>query len=223
MTTKDTSSISQVYYADANVLSDPVLFDGALFRVPESRKRKVLAMRHEESQRLSLGVGLLLVLALGDKGIEGRKVRIEENPFGKPFLPEYPEIHFSLSHSGRWVLCGISDLPLGCDAEKVGRGSEKLSKRFFHPTEQETLAALAPESSRAWQKEFARIWTRKESYIKAVGAGLSLPMRNFSVLEDMQDAYYEDQCIDPDYSFSCCLIGEKRPIYWQKVSLTDNR
>ena len=219
METEDTPPISRIYYADVSSLSDPAVFDGALSRVPESRKRKALAMHYEESQRQCLGVGLLLVLALEKKGIEGQKIRIEENQFGKPFFPEHPEIQFNLSHSGKWVLCGISDLPLGCDAEKIRRGSEKLSKRFFHPMEQKALAALVPEFSQAWQKEFARIWTRKESYIKAIGAGLSLPMRSFSVLADTPDTYFEDYCADPDYSFSCCLLGAKRQVCWERVSL----
>ena len=86
METEDTPPISRIYYADVSSLSDPAVFDGALSRVPESRKRKALAMHYEESQRQCLGVGLLLVLALEKKGIEGQKIRIEENQFGKPFF-----------------------------------------------------------------------------------------------------------------------------------------
>ena len=34
---------------------------------------------------------------------------------GKPFLPQFPDLHLSVSHSGEWFVCAISNPPRGID------------------------------------------------------------------------------------------------------------
>ncbi len=210
--------ICKITYMDVSPLADPALFADAMSRVPESRKQKIASFRHAESQRLSLGVGLLLVLALEEEGIDGRQARIAEGQWGKPFLPDHPNLHFSLSHSGKWAMCALGNRPLGCDVEATGRGNEKLSKRFFHPEEQQVLAMLAPDTRPEWQREFTRIWTRKESWLKADGRGLSLGMESFSVLADQPGIHYSEMSGTDGYAFACCILSEACPqIEWRET------
>ena len=210
--------ICKITYMDVSPLADPALFADAMSRVPESRKQKIASFRHAESQRLSLGVGLLLVLALEEEGIDGMQVRIAEGQWGKPFLPDHPNLHFSLSHSGKWAMCALGNRPLGCDVEATGRGNEKLTKRFFHPEEQQALAVLAPDTRPEWQREFARIWTRKESWLKADGRGLSLGMESFSVLADQPGIHYSAMNGTDGYAFACCILSEACPqIEWRET------
>lgn len=210
--------ICKITYMDVSPLADPALFADAMSRVPESRKQKITSFRHAESQRLSLGVGLLLVLALEEEGIDGRQVRIAEGQWGKPFLPDHPNLHFSLSHSGKWAMCALGNRPLGCDVEATGRGNEKLTKRFFHPEEQQALAMLAPDTRPEWQREFARIWTRKESWLKADGRGLSLGMESFSVLADQPGIHYSEMSGTDGSAFACCILSEACPqIEWRET------
>ena len=210
--------ICKITYMDVSPLADPALFADAMSRVPESRKQKIASFRHAESQRLSLGVGLLLVLALEEEGIDGRQARIAEGQWGKPFLPDHPNLHFSLSHSGKWAMCALGNRPLGCDVEATGRGNEKLTKRFFHPEEQQALALLAPDTRPEWQREFARIWTRKESWLKADGRGLSLGMESFSVLADQPGIHYPEMSGTDGYAFACCILSEACPqIKWREI------
>ena len=210
--------ICKITYMDVTPLADPALFADAMSRVPESRKEKVASFRYAESQRLSLGVGLLLVLALEEQGIDGRRVRITEGEWGKPVLTDFPGIHFSLSHSGIWAMCAIGNRPLGCDVEKASRGNEKLARRFFHPEEQQALAGLAPDTCPEWQREFARIWTRKESYLKLDGRGLSLKMECFSALADHPGIHYAEMNGIEGYAFACCTSGAETPgAEWREV------
>ncbi len=173
-----------VYLAEVTALSDPALFTAGMESVPENRREKVRALKHEDIRRQSLGAGLLLALALKERGLEGRGVRILESSLGKPYLPDAPGVHFSLSHAGIWAMCAVGNAPLGCDVERTGRGSERLAARFFHPEEQACLASFGSETEREWQRAFTRIWTRKESLLKASGTGLSVSMNGFSVLTD---------------------------------------
>lgn len=188
-------------------LSEEALFQQWLDRMPEYRRRKVLSMQFAEGQRLSLGVGVLLFQALERRGIDGKYVEILETEFGQPYFPQYPEIHFSLSHAGSWAMCAVSRQPVGCDVERTGRGDERLAKYCFAPEE---LEALGREKSRAaWDQQFTEIWTRKESYLKATGRGLSLQMKSFSSLASEEKVWYDEYPAAEGYVFSCCVLGDK--------------
>ena len=55
--------------------------------------------------------------------------------------------------------------------------STAIANRFFSPTEAAALSGV-PEHRR--QERFFEYWTFKESYIKARGMGLSIPLDRFS-------------------------------------------
>ena len=212
-----------IYCAEVSALSDPDTFGKALWRVPVDRRRKALAFRHRESQCLSLGVGLLLVLALEERGVDALRVRTAEGPWGKPCLPDHPEIQFSLSHSGTWAVCAVSGAAVGCDVERIGRGTERLAGRFFHPEEQAALARAGGEGDGAWQREFTRIWTRKESWLKATGTGISVPMAEFSALADGPGRrFFERESPEGAYRFACCLLTEEEAeVSWRRVEMNE--
>ena len=100
---------------------------------------------------------------------------------------------------------------------------EKLAARFFHPEEREALNA--EKDPEAWQRLFARIWTRKESRVKADGTGISAPFSGFSALGDGGGYFYEDFFEDspsgPVYSYSCCLPERPGSVLWRRVDLKE--
>lgn len=90
-------------------------------------------------------------------------------------------LQFNVSHSGvRAALAFSLGRDIGVDVERIRRDldCEVLAQRYFSPGEQKALAAL-PVAER--YSGFFRCWTRKEAYIKAQGAGLSLPLDSFDV------------------------------------------
>jgi 4'-phosphopantetheinyl transferase len=102
------------------------------------------------------------------------------SPAGKPALYE-SEIRFNLSHSGEVALLAFArNREVGIDLELVRRNVEveSIAHRFFSPHEQQELAAI--DGDERFQA-FFRGWTRKEAYLKATGAGLTLPLSNFDV------------------------------------------
>ena len=44
---------------------------------------------------------------------------------GKPYFPQYPHIHFNLSHSRGAAVCALSGEPVGVDVELLLAGGEQ--------------------------------------------------------------------------------------------------
>lgn len=104
-------------------------------------------------------------------------VELDYDAKGKPHLyingydsRQGGEINFSLSHSGDYVACIISDFPCGVDIEKHSdkRDYEKVAKRICTDKEFQSIHC---------SDDFYSLWTLKECVLKAVGLGLSLDMR----------------------------------------------
>lgn len=90
---------------------------------------------------------------------------------GKPFFPDVPSICFNLSHCHGLAVCGISDSALGVDVEQIRPLRSGVLRRSFSPEE---IHAVQVSSSP--DERFFRLWTLKESYVKAIGVGISFPL-----------------------------------------------
>lgn len=213
-------AVCEITCAEVSPLREEALFRFWMERMPASRRRKVLAMRHAESQRLRLGVGILLFQALERRGIPGNE-EVAEGEFGQPYLPGHPEWRISLSHAGTRALCAVSDRAVGCDVEEMGRGSPDLVRRFFHPEEQQALEA--EKDPEAWDRLFTRLWTRKESYLKATGRGIQDPLEGFSALESGHGIIYGEKDLAEGYCFSCCVLAEDAEFRWAVTGLDRER
>lgn len=100
------------------------------------------------------------------------------NEFGKPHLAMVTDVEFNMAHSGECALVAVTHgAPVGVDVEWARPDFEgmDLARRFFAPREIELLDA---EPAR-----FFEIWTRKESFLKAVGMGVSFPLNQCDVCE----------------------------------------
>lgn len=107
-----------------------------------------------------------------------------KNAFGRPYIDSalHPiPIFFSISHTKDMIAIAVSDIKsMGVDAEKHDKriNSIEISSSFFSHYEHQQLIKL-PENK---QKErFYDLWTLKESYIKAIGKGLSIPLNSFEL------------------------------------------
>lgn len=106
----------------------------------------------------------------------------EKNSHGKPFVAnvEHADLQFSLSHTDGLQLLAIRrGLSIGADVElrKERVAGPEIADRFFSPAEVAELRSVAAANQ---QHVFFDYWTLKESYIKACGEGLAIPLRHFS-------------------------------------------
>lgn len=126
---------------------------------------------------------LLRTILAGYLETDPRSLQFAYSEKEKPSLaaPRTVAIEFNVSHSGSVALLAFARGKLvGVDVEQIRADfdHEKIAVRFFSENERKQLSALAPS---ARPDAFFRCWARKESYIKAVGTGLSLPLRDFDV------------------------------------------
>ncbi|CAH0342918.1 4'-phosphopantetheinyl transferase superfamily protein [Rhizobium sp. CECT 9324] len=88
-------------------------------------------------------------------------------------------LEFNLSHSGDQALLAVSrQFVLGVDIEQIKPIAEDVAGHFFSAAECSELKAY-PDQGR--MSAFYRCWTRKEAFVKAQGAGLSLALDCFDV------------------------------------------
>lgn len=98
---------------------------------------------------------------------------------GKPYLIDYPDVHFSLSHSGNMAVLAISDGEVGIDVQERRGYQEKVVKRFYHESEIAVIEAISDPAEKA--NCFYQMWTAKEAYIKFTGKGMGQDLRSFGV------------------------------------------
>ena len=147
--------------------------------LPESRKRKVDNLRFEKDKKLSAGAFILLNKLLEEKNIT--HPLFESEKYGKPYILNYPNIYFNLSHSDKIVTGAISDREIGIDVEYNDCGIDlNIAKHYFHNSEYENI-----RNSKNPSDEFFKYWVLKESYMKYTGLGFNLDLNSFEiVIED---------------------------------------
>lgn len=93
---------------------------------------------------------------------------------GKPSLAELPEVRYNISHADGIAAVVVSEFECGIDCERVREYRQSVVKRVCSEAEQVMINA-APDNER--DLLFFRLWTLKEAYVKALGRGLSFPLR----------------------------------------------
>ncbi|MGN0108398.1 MAG: 4'-phosphopantetheinyl transferase family protein, partial [Hominilimicola sp.] len=143
------------------------------------RTEKVERLKKTKQKSQSIGAELLLRYAVGQITGDISNVKWDTDENGKLYLTERDGIYVNLSHSGDYAVCAVSDVTVGVDIQYCRECDMKMAKRFFTEEEVEFINKSTDKNS-----AFFEIWTKKESFVKAVGKGLAIPLNSFSVLSD---------------------------------------
>jgi len=127
--------------------------------------------------------GVLRVLLANYLGLQPAQLEFTYLPTGKPQVSKNlnKRIFFNLSHSNEYALYAFSrNRKVGVDIEYIRpiEDLEKIAENNFSAKENFELKMLPPEKI---LESFFNCWTRKEAYIKALGAGISFPLQEFDV------------------------------------------
>lgn len=123
--------------------------------------------------------------------------------YGKPFLTDFPKIHFNLSHCARAVICTIGNAPVGCDVEVIPREPDQdVLDYCFSAQEKEKIRLSAHPSI-----EFTRLWTQKEALLKMHGTGLTDDLPQLLTSKLATHVCF-DTCISQkaDYVYTVCYL-----------------
>ena len=179
------------------------------------RTQRAARFRFEADRLRCIGAGALLWYRFGDV-----EQRLQTRVNGKPYLAQAPA--FNLSHSGEYVVLAVGEGEVGTDIEKCEPAHLKLAKRVFTPREQAWMQAAPME-------RFARLWTLKESVMKATGKGLQLDPGSFEVLSLLSGKSMEIEDVKlysftkdyHGYALSVCASQPIKNLQISEISASD--
>ena len=144
--------------------------------VSKSRQEKIDFYRFDKDKKLSCGAYLLLMKLLSEENITKPIFKIEK--YGKAYISNHENIYFNLSHSGKIVLCAISDMEVGADVEYIDHEIDlDIAKNYFYNREYENIM-----NAKNKPDEFFKYWVLKESYMKYTGLGMNLKLDSFEII-----------------------------------------
>ena len=144
--------------------------------VSKNRQEKINFYRFEKDKKLSAGAYLLLKKLLVNENITNPTFKTER--YGKAYISNFENIYFNLSHSGKMVLCAISDMEVGVDIEYNDPEIDlDIAKHYFYNSEYENIM-----NSKHPTDEFFKYWVLKESYMKYTGLGMNLNLNSFEII-----------------------------------------
>ncbi len=131
-----------------------------------------------DRQRHRLAHGLKRCLLAQFSGQEEQQLQFQTTAYGKPYLvrPEKSNLKFNLSHSGDWAALAL--------AKKIEIGIDIESAKVLADSDWRDLALLIRHQNDPVinnVQDFYRLWVIKESVVKALGLGLSLPLNEFFI------------------------------------------
>jgi 4'-phosphopantetheinyl transferase len=204
----------EVYAVKLDKLIEKPKSNELILYLPEEKQDRIKRFYNQKDADRSLIADILIrAIIIRKTGISNKDIVFYNNEWNKPFLKDFNNFHFNISHSGNWVVCAIDDSSVGIDIEKIHLVEDyDIAKRFFSKAEYE---ALLRKNSSQRMSFFYDLWSIKESYVKWVGKGLSIPLDSFSIyLEDnaiklitdnqYDICYFKQFNIDADYKMSVC-------------------
>ena len=118
-------------------------------------------------------------LFIGDKKyinsyLEKKKIKFIKNEYGKPINPE-SKIFFNKSHCKEFSVLLLDNSKCGIDVEKIRKYNDVIARKMCSEEEYEYL-----NYSKNKDYDFTLLWVAKEAYLKCLGIGISISMKNIS-------------------------------------------
>lgn len=196
--------------------------------VSDQRRNRVETLYNSEKAKQQLASeSLIRMVVRKERGM--KEIGFGTCPHGKPFIVGLPNFYYNLSHSGEWVVCATDRAPIGIDIEMVRPVNIDLARLYFSTAEYRSLIGKTePEKNRL----FFDLWTLKESYIKAKGGGLTIPLDSFTIYSEQgrirvlsqdgpEEVFFKRYELGLSYRVSVCACNDDFSVGIALVDLDD--
>ena len=167
---------NRIYMSKINPALNRAVYNDLMQTISKENREKCRRFRFiEDSLRTLYGELILRHVLCRYFSIKNEEIEILKGDEGKPYLKDVP-IHFNISHSGNFVVCAISEHEVGIDIEQIKEFDLSVAKNYFCQSECDDLFSKDEDHRLDY---FFSIWTLKESYMKWLGRGMSIPLDSF--------------------------------------------
>jgi 4'-phosphopantetheinyl transferase len=204
----------------------------------EIQKEKKFYFEHDRRRYLITRATLRNILSLYVP-IKPDDWIFKTNQYGRPYINNVQHcaqtIYFNISHTKSLIIIGVThSSPIGVDVENFNANRDITNISYYFTQNEQDFIRSLPAQQR--QRIFYDYWTLKESYIKARGMGLSIPLDSFSFalenhglefnahphLDDKPDNWRFWQLqIAPNYVAAICArrrLGAPQNLILKKIS-----
>lgn len=124
---------------------------------------------------------------------------------GKPYLEDNP-FYFSISHCKGLVIVAVGDFEVGADCEKIRPHDLRVLERVANEDEKQRIMASSDT-----EREFFRLWTMKEAYVKMLGIGIGYPLKSIDTSKEDVITTEDGKEYSPFYlvlnnEFAVCVV-----------------
>ncbi len=192
--------MAELFYIPIDNKIDKHMFGYLCRFVEQDKQTRIKQFTSDIDRKLSLYADLFIRMIICQKfGITNDEIIFGKGAYGKPFVVNFPNFHYNLSHTRNAIAVAISCNEIGIDIEKINNNHKEIAARFFTEDEYQYIYC-----TKAYQdRRFYEIWTMKEAYIKCIGKGLSMQLNSFTVLNSNSDLKCSSSFKD-DYVVSFC-------------------
>ncbi len=208
----------------------PEFMDVLLQFLPEAGRERVRDRLNSTSKLQTVAGELLARYSVGQfLGKADQEINLVFGEKGKPRIDNLQNVHYNISHSGHYVVCAVAPNEIGIDVERVRKVNLRIAERFFSEPEINDLMIRNDEDRMQY---FITLWTIKESYLKAIGRGLTQHLNSFTICKN-GDSYLltgnqeaegfgiETHELSTDYMMAVCAPLPYSPCGINHVSLND--
>lgn len=195
----------------------------------EEKERISKYLFQEDAKSTLIGRLLLRKFAHIYSSIAYEDVRLGRDGLGKPYLLNAGDkfVNFNVSHQGDYAaFAGNSRKNIGIDVMKIEPPANKNIPEFFRLMQrqfsvQEWMKIKSYPTATAQMASFYRIWCLKESYVKNIGVGITIPLidLNFSLKSELElgkllvdTKLYVKNVLKDDWLFEETMLDDKHTV-----------
>lgn len=215
----------EIYYVNINCDEASSCLEEARKMISKDRREKSYRFRLRKDQFRCVYSSLIVQYLVSDKVGRAEKLQFMYNDYGKQYYIGEKPIYFNCSHSGDYIVCALSTEEIGVDIEQIGEEYFEIARQCFSSEENYAIRSAKGNFRR---KMFYTYWTLKESYIKLIGKGLSIPLHSFSFefkakryqLKDKENhILFYTSVFQEDYILSIASLEQEIDTDYKQISI----